>query len=130
KNMSLSLTLLLALVPMLALLNQSLDLREALILAAVYVVFVVSFVRQGSGIELLTKKIKRHAPSEPWMELGKLVAAVLILLIAGNTLVRQIIELAAYLEMPRFLLGFLLLPIGTNLPEISLAVQSIRAGNR
>lgn len=128
QNMSLGLTPVLALIPMLALLNQSLDVREALMILAVYVVFVISFVRQGTVAQKITAKLKQLRDNRPALSLLQLLFAMAILLLAGNTVVRQVIELSAIWQMPRMLLSFLLLPIATNLPELSLVFHGIKNG--
>lgn len=129
QNMSLGLTLLLALVPLLGLFNQSLEIREALVILALYVVFVATFFRQGNVVDYIKHRFQLPTQARPIFSVFSLLAALALLLVASNSLVRQIIELSAWLSIPRFLLSLLLLPIGTNLPEMILAWQGIKRGD-
>jgi cation:H+ antiporter len=130
RNVSLSLTLLVALVPMLALLNQSIDTSEVMIILAAYLVFVITFARQENLLERIEQRILHPEKVQKFWEVTKLLASVGILLFACNTAVREIIDIASVLQTPRFLLSMLILPIGTNLPELSLAIGSFFTGKR
>lgn len=127
---SLAITLIVALVPMVAFLDQGFSVTEAWIMLLVYVIFALTFIRQDSVIEHLShrfKKVKRH---EVGFELLKVVGAGAVLFLATNTAVREMIELAAVWNLPRFLVSFLILPIGTNLPELALGIKSALAGKK
>lgn len=134
QNLSLVLTLLLALVPMLTLLNQGLEIWESMTILAIYVVFLVSVARQEGALERITETITtkiRALRGQHWaIDVVKLILAIAFLALAGNVVVRQIIQLAAEIQMPRFFLSFLLLPIATNLPEVSIALRSVLSGSK
>lgn len=130
KNVSIAVTLLVALVPMVALLDQEIGLSEVLMMLAAYLVFIALFTRQGNILERIGARMLPNAKATPSWEVLKLLAAVGMLFLATNSAVREIIELAAGLQTPRFLLSMILLPIGTNLPELSLALGSLRAGKK
>lgn len=124
KNLSLVLMLVVAAVPILLLVNQSLDLGEVLIILGAYLVFVVTFFRQ----ETCARVIQKYAKVSFVWESLRLIVSVGILFLASHTAVKELIEIAAGLQTPRFLLSMLILPIATNLPELSLALAALKAG--
>ena len=130
KNRSVILTLLVALAPILALLNQSLELLEAVIVLVLYALFAIIFSRHSTFLERITARIQQTQKISVGWEFAKILCFLSILFLASNTAVREMIELAAFLQTPRFLLSLLILPIGTNLPELSLALGSLAAGKK
>lgn len=130
QELSLTLALLVVLAPMLALLDGQLELWEVLGILALYGVFAVCFVHRKQVLEQLWQKVPRPNKVSLLPEILKLIGVVLILLVAGNTLVRQMVELSAVMNIPRFLLSFLLIPIAANLPELLVAIQSGRNGRK
>jgi cation:H+ antiporter len=130
QNVSLALTLLVALVPMMALYNQGLEFGEVLIILGIYVVFVLNFTRQENFLKRVAERIQYHPKLNTTGEILKLLAALGVLLLASNTAVREIINIASVLQTPRFLLSLIILPIATNLPELSLAFGSLAMGKK
>lgn len=130
QELSLTLALLVVLAPMLALLNGQLEVLEVILILGLYAIFAVTFIHRKQVLELLWQKLPRPEKYSVWLEALKLFGVILILLVAGNTLVRQMVELSAVLNIPRFLLSFLLIPIAANLPELMVAVQAARDGER
>lgn len=126
KNVSLALTLLVAVVPMVALLDQGLSMSEVLIILGTYGVFFVTLIRRSSFLERIAERLEHEGKNITLLDGVKLLFALGVLMLASNTAVREIIEIAAWLQTPRFLLSLLLLPIGTNLPELSLALNHAR----
>lgn len=130
KNLALTLMLLVVVVPMVALFDQSLDVVDVLFILLVYVIFIVHFITQGHLKIPLSHRIQHPAQAATIRESLKVVVAVGVLVLASNTAVRQLIEISALLETPRFLLSLLVLPIATNLPELSLALGSLNGSRR
>lgn len=130
QNVSLAMTLLVVLIPMVALIDQNLSLSEVLIILAGYLVFVVSFVRQKDILSRVSLRQEQVKTVPVVWEVLKLIGAVSILLLASNTAVREMIDISSLLQTPRFLVSMLVLPIGTNLPELSLAIMSVLRGKR
>lgn len=130
KNVSLILTLLVAVVPMVALIDQGLNLSDALIIMGVYGVFFVTFIRRSSFLERIVERVQHLTNKVTWWDGVKLILSVGTLLLATNTAVREIIEIAAFLQTPRFLLSLILLPLGTNLPELTLALGNLASGKK
>lgn len=130
KNVSLTLSLLLALVPMVALYNQRLEVAEVLVILALYCTFAIIFTKKSNMIEKFTQRIQQARPDATIWEISKLVVALGILVLASNSAVREIVEISAILQTPRFLLSMIILPIATNLPELSFALGSLTAAKK
>lgn len=124
KKTTLLLMLLVVAVPILLLVNQSLDMGEAIIILGGYLVFIATFLSFKAQPRILQPIQKISFGGEAL----KLMISVGILLLASHTAVRQLIEIAASLQTPRFLLSMLILPIATNLPELSLALGILKRG--
>lgn len=128
RTLTLVLALLLALVPLVSLLDQSLDLGELLIVLLLYGVFLLRFHLHPHLSLRIQKKYFDRVNSTSILELLKLIGSLAILLVATNTAVRSIIEISAGLQTSRFLLSMLLLPISTNLSEIRFALATKQGG--
>lgn len=124
KNISLSLGVLLALIPMLSLFDQHIGITEASIIIVIYLIFALLFIRKSTMIEKIAQRLSQPSNGVATTEFFKALGCLIILCVASNTAVRQIIEIAAVLQTPRFLLSMILLPIATNLPEVSLAFSN------
>lgn len=130
KNVSLALSLLLALVPIIALYNQNIEIVEAVAILFLYLIFVFIFTQKSNILERFVQRIQEPAEPAALIQLFLFLISIVILLVASNTAVRSIIEIAAVLEAPRFLLSMMLLPIATNLPELMLALGFITTLNK
>lgn len=130
KGLPLALLLTTVAVPMVALLDQTLVGSEVVLILCVYAMFFFLFTRQSALLDRTRRRLSLYGDITPAWEAAVLVGALSILFLASNTAVRQLIEIAALLQTPRFLLSLLILPISTNLPELSLALGSLRAGKR
>jgi cation:H+ antiporter len=130
KNVSLSLALLLALIPILALYDQQLNILESSVILVLYAVFAVLFTQKSNMVERVAQNLEQLSSEHILWQVTKLLVCVAILLLASNSAVRGIIEIAALLETPRFLLSMILLPIVTNLPELSLALGTLSVAKK
>lgn len=127
---SLALTLLVILAPILAFIDQKMSLSEALVILGIYIVFTINFARKSSLVERVVMRLtKPNRGSLAW-QLVKIVGAIIVLLIASNFAVKGIIELSSALSMPGFLVSLVILPLGTNLPELSLAIKGVMFGKK
>lgn len=57
---------------------------------------------------------------------GKIMLGALIIFLAGHYLVSSSVEIAGFLKVPASLVGLLLISIGTNIPELTIAMRAIR----
>lgn len=123
-------TLLLTALPLIALSNQQIDVSETLLIIGAYIFFAFFFVKQQSMLENVANRLLLRRKTSPSIEVIKLLMALGVITLATHSVVRGLIEVAALLQTPRFLVSLVLLPVGTNLPELSMALQSIRQKKR
>jgi cation:H+ antiporter len=121
------LCLVLLLTPLFLLIDNSMTLAEGVVLTLLYAGLAYAFYKKEKRFEEAIKiKNKNHIGLVKPL-LGIFVGAI-VLIIASNFLVEQIIVIAGRLEASTFIISLIGLSIGTNLPEITLAVRSIIKG--
>lgn len=59
-----------------------------------------------------------------WLEVTYFIASCLLLILAGNFLVRSLTALSRFLRLSEFIVGFVLMSFSTSLPELSVAISS------
>lgn len=62
-----------------------------------------------------------------YMSFLKILAAIVLVFTASNILVQQTTQLATFLGVSPFLISILVISIGTNIPELSIALRAILA---
>lgn len=70
--------------------------------------------------EILTEARKSH-----FFDIGKVLVAAVVIFFSGNLLVNEAVWFSEILNAPRALMGMLLLSIGTNIPEIAIALRAV-----
>lgn len=94
---------------------------DGLMLLVFYVVFFLVMNRKETLIEHIRDEIFKE-PVDAFKLILKLVIGVVGLLICSKIIVETALIFADFLEVSVLVVGFLLLSIGTNLPELSLGV--------
>lgn len=59
-----------------------------------------------------------------WLDIGMFIGSCLVLIIAGDLLVRSLTKLCQFLRMSEFIVGFVLMAFSTSLPELSVAISA------
>lgn len=83
------------------------------------------FVEKKKGLLENIRDQLLRASNHELVDLVKIVIGALVMFLAGNVLVEQTEILASVFKMSPFLIGLLLLSIGTNIPELSITLKSI-----
>jgi len=123
--------------PLFLLLDGKLSRVDGLILLTLYFAYTFSFFKKRfvemgqhhlSG-NLLTKFIKNAGKVEKKADksLGHLLVGVAALLFVSDLIVKIATNIAASLSIPVFVIGLVLLSIGTTLPEIVVSFRSLRS---
>lgn len=63
------------------------------------------------------------------MDIIKMVGGAAVIFFAGNLLVDEAVYFSELLNVPGSVIGLVLLSIGTNIPEVAIAVRAIRKNN-
>jgi len=121
-----ALSLFVVTVPALLALDGELNRYEGILMIALYVILLYFIQRKKDvkdNIEELKEKIfpvKKH-----YLDLGKIVGGAVIIFFMSRLLIDEAIYFADLLKIPLSLIGLLILSIGTNVPELVIAVRAI-----
>src|SRR3989344_5717001 len=109
---------------------------DALILISVYLAYTTGFFKrrylqiakeqqeETSFVYRFFRKFK-NLPQGRTREFGKLFVGVAMLLASSDIIVRLSTFLAAYAQIPLFLVGLFVIAIGTSLPELVFSIRSL-----
>jgi cation:H+ antiporter len=111
--------------PAVLILDQKINSIEGLLLIVAYIVLSIWVeMKKGFFDKKHTKVFDLKAYS--YMDIVKVVVGVGVVLLAGQVVVTKTILFSQILGLPVFFVSLVFLSLGTNLPEISLAITSIR----
>ncbi len=88
------------------------------------------FIEKKKGLMSLVKdvsQIKDKPMIEDWIYL---IVAVLVTFLTSRFIVSTTIDIANFLKVSSFVISIIFLPIGSNLPELSLALKSVLMGKK
>lgn len=114
--------------PALFAIDQKLTTVEGLILIACYAL-VINYIRKNQVPEAQPENIlglKLYSI----IDLAKVALGIGIVFISSQVIVSQTVMFASLIGIPSFYLSLLVLSLGTNLPEISIAVRAILSGKK
>lgn len=124
--------------PLILIYDKSLSRVDGLILLAVYGAYATSFFkerflqiahhhRKEGYIHRFLRNFEHpieeaiHHPKE-W---GRLFISIAVMLLSASLIVKVAISLAAIISVPIFLVGLILLSVGTTLPELVFSIRSL-----
>jgi len=61
----------------------------------------------------------------PFLDVGKVIIAAVVIYFAGHLLVEEAVYFADILNTPKSLMGMILLSVGTNIPELAIALRAV-----
>lgn len=106
-------------------LDSHFSLIDAIVCLIVYANF---FYSQGKKSNTLVKIIHlQFSPKSLSIELVKILAGMGMLFYASNLLVDQTVALGEQFNTSTFVISLLVISIGTNIPELSIAVRAVLA---
>jgi len=114
--------------PALLTLDNRISLIDAIVCVVIYTYFIY-MLEKGSGI---VNKVFHLDITQKTLMLSffKIVSAIILVFTGSNILVQQTPKLGELLNISPYIISVLLISIGTNIPEISIAVRSILAKNK
>jgi cation:H+ antiporter len=115
--------------PAIFFLDSYLQFREAIFLLAVYVLSVLLlFIGHKNHSHIPVKK-----KLDKWylfVGFFKVIIGGILLLLACDTLINEVLKIANSVGTSPFIISFLALSVGTNLPELSLVIRSVINGKK
>jgi len=109
--------------PALFTLDNAFGFIDAITCIVIYIYFVYTQQRNNDTMSRLVLINFRN--NEIYKNIGKIVIAMLIIFFASNILVEQTKSLGETLKVSPFIISILVVAIGTNIPEISIAARAI-----
>lgn len=122
--------------PLILVLDTKLSRVDGLILLAVYFAYASSFFRtrfvqigeeqkQENFIYRFVRKFY-NIDTEKKREFGRLFVGIAVLLFSANAIVKLSSALATSFNIPLFVIGLIIIAVGTSLPELAFSFRSIK----
>ncbi len=111
----------LAMLPVLLILDKTLSRIDGVILILAFVLYVWQLLKSSHFFQKVEQAKDNH---RFWIEVGKVAISIVVLLVASRFTVIYAKDIALSLSVPIFLVGILLAPIATTLPELIFAIKS------
>lgn len=125
----LAFSLIIALLPAWFVLDGMLTEREGFIVIIAYFILFYLVEKQKALLEKVTD-VMRHDKVDGVVILIRILIGAGTVFIASRVIVQEVMYFANLLDISLFIVGLLILGIGTNLPELSITVQSIMKGQK
>ncbi|MFZ4500441.1 MAG: sodium:calcium antiporter [Minisyncoccia bacterium] len=111
--------------PVLFLIDGSLSKREG-IAVLLFLVSLLWVIKKQGVPSIAEREVRKENKRLPFFDIGKVAVAAVVIFLAGNLLVTEAVYFATVLNAPQSLIGLILLSVGTNIPEIAIAVRAVR----
>jgi len=128
-NKKLFFSLLVTAAPVFLVVDRQISLYEGLFLIFIYGYLFYSIEKRKGLLERVKDQLLNHKGSVS-VEILKLFFGVLIIFLSSKFIVDQTIYFSSVFRISSFLISLLFLSIGTNLPELSLAVRAVFLGKK
>ena len=102
---------------------------ESVFLILIYIILVY-FIEKKKALVTAIKEMKHLGEKSMLINWLELILAVVIIFLTSRFIVNQTIYFSDYFHLSSFIISIVFLSIGTNLPEISLAVRSVIEGKK
>ena len=102
---------------------------EGLILIFAYLINIYLVQKQVGWLKTTEKEVLTQK-AYTFVDLVKVAVGVGLVIVSSQNIVLQTIEFSKILEIPAFYISLLVLSVGTNLPELSLAIRSVLSGKK
>ncbi len=117
------------LLPTIMTIDRRIDWYEGLI-AVIFYLVLFYFIERKQGVVEVLKDALTNEEKKIFLDVVKVIVGIVLIFGASGVIVEQTINLSQFFKISPFLIGILVLAIGTNLPELSLAVRSIISGKK
>jgi len=119
------LSILTIITPLLLLLDGYLNYFDAFVLITAYFLLISSIKHKRRLFQKIITTKNKTITFNPVMELGKIIIGSILIYSFSQTLVSRTIYFAKLLHTPVLIISFLLLSLGTNLPELAITIKAI-----
>tara|TARA_Y100000310_G_scaffold344775_1_gene459422 strand:+ start:6593 stop:7549 length:957 start_codon:yes stop_codon:yes gene_type:complete len=113
-----------ALIPLFLMIDKTLSRLDGAILLVVFIFYIYKLLKRKDSVN----KNHKHTPihyTELFLNLGKFLGSLLLLLVSAEFIVRYAQFISIDLNIPTILIGLFLVAIGTSLPELIFETKAI-----
>ena len=115
--------------PALMVLDKRVTNLEGFVLIGLYALLFV-FIQRKRGVFDSSNEKLMQVNSYSLMDIVKLIVGIAIVFISSQQIVDQTLFFSDVLQVSPFIISLLILSLGTNLPELSLAIRAVRSGKK
>jgi len=112
-------------IPALLTIDNRITLPDVLICLVLYSYF--AFIQEKNNRSLSRLVAINFSRSTIYVSLAKILVAIILVFFASSILVKQTTVLANYFGASPFIISILVISVGTNIPELSIAVRAVLA---
>lgn len=104
---------------------------EGLVLILLYLMIVVLIERKKGVIENFEEMVENMKPNRSmFFDLGKLVSGIVLVFFTSQIILEKTLYFSEFFNIAPFIISLVFLSIGTNLPELTLAIQGALTGKK
>lgn len=115
--------------PAFVIMDGSLTILESILLILIYLILLF-ILEKKKGLFVNFKAKLSAGKNVVFQDLAKIIVGAFVVYMASNILVEKTILFSQLLGVSPFILSLLGLSIGTNLPEITIALRAARSGKK
>lgn len=109
--------------PAIVVLDGVISWNEGILLIVAYGVLITSILRENKNGVILSSSSKKKSPI--LLDVVKVIVGAVVIFFAGKILVDEVIYFAEVLSVPISLIALIALSLGTNIPELTIAIRAI-----
>ena len=117
--------MIMALLPLVLGIDGNLNRFDGIILVGAFLMYIYSLLRKEGEFGTLKKELKWK---DIWQDMAIVSLSIIALLLSTNWLLISAKQIAVLLDAPQFVIGLLLIAVGTTIPEITVELRSILRG--
>lgn len=122
-------TLIVIAAPFILITDRQVSIFEGCVLILLYVVLFY-FIEKKHGIFDKSNSKVLQLKSYSLMDILKVMAGIGLVFTSGNIIVRDTVYFSEFFHISPYYISLIYLSLGTNLPEISLAIRSVISGKK
>lgn len=122
-------SLLVVAAPVFLIADNVLTRTEGVFLILIYIILFY-FIEKKDGLMAVSKEKKIFSQKHFIEDSIEIILASIIIFITSKFIVNETVYFASFFHISSFLISLIILSIGTNLPELSLAIKSIFLGKK
>ncbi len=113
--------------PTVFLMTGTISLVHGIVCILAYFTVFYSIERHSPIIDDYIDKVKTIVEQKTvlWIEIAKIIISAVVIFFAGDVLVNQANYVSQTLSVPGSLVGLVLLSVGTNIPELIVAIRAV-----